>query len=249
MTPLNGNMYERARLLPAGDAAVTIELGDTISPETNRKVRTLFLSIEAQRIPGVTDLVPTYRSILVYYDPLRLPLADLEDRLRDLEEHLGETSTEPPRVVELPTLYGGEHGTDLEHVAEHNGLTTGEVINIHSGTDYLVYMMGFTPGFPYLGGMSDRIATPRLETPRTAIPAGSVGIAENQTGVYPIESPGGWQLIGRTPVQLFDPRHDPPVLVEAGDYVRFVPVTEDQYQDIQRLIQAGSHKVMTHRVQ
>ncbi len=241
-------MYEHARLLPAGDSAVTIELGDAISPETNRKVRTLFLSIEAQRIPGVTDLVPTYRSILVYYDPLHLPLADLEDRLRDLEAHLGEVSTKAPKVVELPTLYGGEYGTDLAHVAEYNSLTQDEIIKVHSGTDYLVYMVGFTPGFPYLGGMSDSIATPRLQTPRTAIPAGSVGIAENQTGVYPIESPGGWQLIGRTPVQLFAPRRDPPVLVEAGDYVRFVPVVEDQYRDIQRLVQAGGHEVTTHLV-
>ena len=247
MTPLNDNMYQHARLLPAGDAALTIELGDAISPETNRRVRNLFLSIEDQRIPGVVDLVPTYRSILVYYDPLRLPLADLEQRLRDLEEHLGETTPNAPKVVELPTLYGGEYGTDLEHVAKHNGLTPGEVIKVHCGTDYLVYMMGFTPGFPYLGGMSDRIATTRLRTPRTAIPAGSVGIAENQTGVYPIESPGGWQLIGRTPVQLFDAQRDPPVVVEAGDYVRFVPVTEDQYLDIQRLVQAGDYKVTMHQ--
>ena len=148
-------------------------------------------------------------------------------------------------MVEIPTLYGGEYGPDLDHVADHNGLTPEEVIQIHSSADYLVYMMGFTPGFPYLGGMSENIATPRLQTPRTAIPAGSVGIAEQQTGVYPIESPGGWQLIGRTPVQLFDPQRDPPVVVEAGDFIRFAPITETTYYVVQQQVQVGSYQLTT----
>ena len=239
-------MYQRARFLPAGDKALSVELGDSISTEINRKVRALFLSIEKAEMPGVTDLVPTYRSVLVYYDPLHVSLPELEDRLTALEQHLDEASLEAPRVIEIPTLYGGEHGPDLAYLAEHNGLTPGEVIQVHSGTDYLVYMMGFTPGFPYLGGMSDRIAAPRLPTPRTAIPAGSVGIAEQQTGVYPTESPGGWRLIARTPVHLFDPRRDPPALVEVGDRVRFVPVTEDAYHEIERQVRAGSYQLASH---
>ena len=238
-------LYQDAKYLPAGDKALYVELGDAISPEINRRVREFFLAIEKRGIPGVVDLVPTYRSVLVYYDPLSLAYSELEERLRDLEEHLEEASVEAPKVMELPTVYGGEYGPDLEHVVEHTGLAAEEVIRIHTGTDYLVYMMGFTPGFTYLGGMSDRIATPRLQTPRTAIAAGSVGIADKQTGVYPIESPGGWQLIGRTPVRIFDPQRQPPVVVDAGDYVRFVAVTEAQYLDIQRQVQDDSYQVAT----
>ncbi len=241
-------LYQDARYLPAGDKALSVELGDAISPEINRRVREFFSAIEKRGIPGVMDLVPTYRSVLVYYDPLSLAYSELEERLRDLEEHLEETSVEAPKVMELPTVYGGEYGPDLKHVVEHTGLVAEEVVRIHTGTDYLVYMMGFTPGFTYLGGMSDRIATPRLQTPRTAIPAGSVGIAEKQTGIYPIESPGGWQLIGRTPVRIFDPQRQPPVVVDAGDYVRFVAVTEAEYLDIQRQVQDGSYQVATRLV-
>jgi KipI family sensor histidine kinase inhibitor len=242
-------MYQRARFLPAGDKALAVELGDSITPEINRKVRDLLVAIESQEIPGLVDLVPTYRSLLVYYDPLRLSLSDLEERLTALEQKLDQAPFKAPRVLEIPTLYGGDYGPDIGEVAEHNGLAPEEVIQIHSGAEYLVYMMGFTPGFPYLGGMSERIATPRLQTPRTAIPAGSVGIAEQQTGVYPIESPGGWQLIGRTPVQLFDPQRDPPVVVTAGDYVRFVPITEEAYHDIQQQVLAGSYQHTTREEQ
>ena len=238
-------MYERARFLPAGDKAIAVELGDSISAVTNRRVRDLLETIESQDISGVMDLVPSYRSLLVYYDPLRVSLPQLTEQLSALEQNLDPVALHAPEVVEIPTLYGMEYGPDLAHVAEHNGLTPEEIIRIHSGADYLVYMMGFTPGFPYLGGMSERIATPRLRTPRIVIPAGSVGIAEQQTGVYPIESPGGWQLIGRTPVQLFDPLKDPPVIVEAGDFIRFVPITETTYYVIQQQVQVGSYQLTT----
>jgi KipI family sensor histidine kinase inhibitor len=238
-------MYQSAKFLPAGDKALAVEMGDSITPEINRKVRDLLAAIESQGIPGLVDLVPTYRSLLVYYDPLRVSLPDLEDRLTALERDLDQAALNAPKVVEIPTLYGGEYGPDIGQVADHNGLTPAEVIQIHSSAEYLVYMMGFTPGFPYMGGMSERIATPRLQTPRTAIPAGSVGIAERQTGVYPIASPGGWQLIGRTPVQLFDPQRDPPVAVTAGDYIRFAPITEEAYHDIQRQVRTGSYQLTT----
>ena len=236
-------MYAQARHLLAGDSALSIELGDAISPEINRRVRDLLLAIDRCKMPGVIDLLPTYRSILVCYDPLLLTLSELEERLRSLEGEALDASVGVPKVVELPTVYGGVYGPDLDQVASHNELSPQEVIDTHAGTDYLVYMMGFTPGFPYLGGMSERIATPRLETPRTAIPAGSVGIAERQTGVYPVESPGGWRLIGRTPVRLFDAHREPPVVVDAGDYVRFVPVTEDRYLELQGQVEAGAYEV------
>ena len=234
------------RFVPAGDKAFVIEMGDGISPEINRSVHNLFLAIEKQGIPGILDMVPTYRSLLINYDPLTLPPDELEERVRALTQDLDETSTGASRVVELPTVYGDDHGPDLGHVAEHNGLTEEEVIALHSGTDYLVYMMGFTPGFTYLGGMSEKIATPRLQTPRTAIPAGSVGIAERQTGVYPIESPGGWQLIGRTPVRLFDPSKQPPVIAEPGDYIRFVPVSPEEYQRILEEVGNGVYQAASY---
>ncbi len=234
------------RFVPAGDKAFVIELGDGISPEINRMVHSLSLAIEKQGISGVLDLVPTYRSVLINYDPLILPPNELEGRVRELTQDLDETPPTASRVVELPTAYGDDHGPDLEYVAEYNGLTEEEVIALHSGTDYLVYMMGFTPGFTYLGGMPEKIATPRLQTPRTAIPAGSVGIAERQTGVYPIESPGGWQLIGQTPVRLFDPSKQPPVIAEPGDYIRFVPVSAEEYRRILEEVRNGVYQVASY---
>ena len=237
------SLYPKARHLPAGDHALSVELGDSISPEINRRIRGLLFAIEKRGIQGVADLVPAYRSILVYYDPSVLSLPDLEAHLRELEEESVDSPVEKPKVIELPTVYGGEYGPDLDEVATHNGLTSDGVIEIHSNADYLVYMMGFTPAFPYLGGMSEKIATPRLSTPRASIPAGSVGIAEGQTGVYPVESPGGWRLIGRTPVRFFDPRRDPPAAVDSGDFVRFVPVTEDEYLELLHEVQAGNYKI------
>jgi KipI family sensor histidine kinase inhibitor len=233
-------MAATTRYLVAGDGAIVVEFGDGIDPAINRRVRELCLAVDRARPDGVRDLVPTYRSLLVAYDPRVTTFDTLRATLADLEAGLAATLAPPPRVVEIPTCYGGEFGPDLPFVAEHAGLTADEVVAIHSGAAYLVYMMGFSPGFTYLGGMSERIATPRLKTPRTAIPAGSVGIAQQQTGIYPVESPGGWQLIGRTPVSLFDPSRHPPVIVEAGDYISFTPVTRDEYIRIQEGLREGT---------
>ena len=239
-------MYTEPLFLPAGDQAIVVELGDSIEPETNRRVRDLMIAIEHAAVPGISDLVPSYRSLLVYYDPLTVPFQELQEELERVEGSLDKRVLEKPRVVHIPTLYGGEYGSDLEFVARHAGLDADEVIDIHSGTDYLVYMMGFSPGFPYLGGLSQRIHSPRLKTPRTEIPAGSVGIAESQTGVYPIASPGGWRLIGRTPLRMFDPLTEPPALLSAGDYVRFVPVaTEDEYLAIKGQVERGEYVVVS----
>ncbi len=236
-------MYRTPRYRPAGDRALSIELGDEISPEINRRVHSLSRAIEVSGIPGVVDLVPTYRALLVYYDPLTLSLTELKEQLARVEQTAEQDTPGTARVVEIPALYGGEYGPDLEFVAEHSGLSQEEVVRVHTGMGYLIYGMGFTPGFAYLGGMSERIATPRLQTPRTLVPAGSVGIAERQTGVYPIASPGGWRLIGRTPVQLFDAGRDPPVLAGPGDYVRFVSITEETYRDVEQQVQAGTYQV------
>lgn len=167
----------------------------------------------------------------------------LQTKLAELENNLDKVEIPQPRIIEIPTLYGGDYGPDLPYVAEHNGITTEDVIKIHCSVDYLIYMLGFTPGFPYLGGMSEKIAAPRLSVPRTKIPAGSVGIAGKQTGIYPIESPGGWQLIGRTPLKLYDPKRQPPIVLQAGDYIRFVPISIDKYNEISELILQDSYKI------
>jgi KipI family sensor histidine kinase inhibitor len=238
-------MNQYPRLLPLGDRALCVELGDSISEDTNRRVHSLAREIGKLGARGVLDVVPTYRSLVVYYDPLVIPYADLTSRIGELEVSLGEGAIAARRLVEIPTLYGGEFGPDLGEVAEHNGISEAAVIEIHSSADYPIYMMGFLPGFPYLGGMSEKIATPRLKTPRSAIPAGSVAIAERQTGIYPVESPGGWRIIGRTPISLFDPDRQPPVVIEPGDYLRFVQVDESEYADVQSRIRAGTYALVT----
>ncbi len=225
-------MYDEPVFRPAGDQAVLVEFGDEISPETNSRVHRLAHAIEGD-VPGVVDLVPAYDSLLIQYDASALPLPELQKRIVELDSTPGEAASEMGRVVELPVLYGGVYGPDLERVSECSGLAANEVVRLHSGTDYLVYMLGFTPGFPYLGGLNDALATPRLATPRLEIPAGSVGIAESQTGVYPLSSPGGWNLIGRTPLSLFDPTRQPPSMLSPGDRVRFVPLDgPDEYESM-----------------
>lgn len=214
------------RLVPAGDSAILIELGSEIDPDINSQVFALTDSVEAAEIAAVVELIPTYRSLLVSYDPIVSKYDEMRTRLDSFVNELDaivEAAGES-RIVELPVVYGGEDGPDLESVAEHAGLSVQEVIDIHSGVDYRVYMIGFAPGFPYLGGLDQRIATPRLKTPRISVPAGSVGIAESQTGVYPNASPGGWQLIGRTASALFDVTKSSPSLITPGSKVRFVPV-------------------------
>ena len=232
-------------VLPAGDQAVVLEFGSEISPEINSRVHRTVKAIEESDIDGVLEMVPTYRSLLVYYDPLETQLDDLESRIRSLDIGVADTVA-AYRIVEIPTLYGGEHGLDLEFVAQNAGISETEVIEIHSGTDYLVYTMGFSPGFPYLGGLDSRLHTPRLQSPRTLIPSGSVGIAESQTGVYPVASPGGWRLIGRSPLRLFDPFASPPTVISAGDRVRFVPLDDlAAYERIEQQVQSGAYTAVT----
>lgn len=237
-------MYDKPLFFPAGDLALVVELGDAISPEINRKVRSLTDALEEGSIPGVFDFLPTYRSVLVYYDPLKVTSGEVQDGIERLLESAEVTDTGTRHIVHIPTLYGDDMGPDIAFVAEHNGIDEQEVVRLHSDADYLVYMMGFSPGFAYLGGLDERLATPRLQSPRTEIPAGAVGIAETQTGVYPMASPGGWQLIGRTPLKLFDPARERPVLLSAGDYVRFVPIeSQEAYDHILQQVESGEYPV------
>jgi KipI family sensor histidine kinase inhibitor len=233
-------MLTPPRVLPAGDRALVVEYGATIDAQVNARVRGLAATLDATALPGIIETVPTYRSLMVHYDPLRLAVSDLERILLTADAGLLDEAVPERRTVEMPVVYGGEFGPDLADVAAHHGLSEDDVVAIHAASDYLIFMMGFMPGFPYLGGLSPRIATPRLSTPRTVVPAGSVGIAGQQTGIYPTDSPGGWRLIGRTPVRLFDTARTPPVLFEAGDYLRFIPVSARESAEIARRVASGA---------
>jgi len=239
---MTGRLAE-LRALSAGERGLVVELGNLISPEVNARVQRLARGINQKNITGVIEVVPTYRSLLVYFDPFTISRSDLVKAIQQMlapEEGLEDAENEGVRMVYVPVCYGGEFGPDLDYVAQHNGISVEEVITIHSSKPYLVYMLGFTPGFPYLGGMSEKIATPRLEKPRSKIPQGSVGIAGAQTGLYPIESPGGWRLIGRTPLNPFVPGAANPFLFAAGDYLRFVPISIDEFRNIRQDVEAGS---------
>jgi inhibitor of KinA len=192
--------------------------------------------------PAIAEWVPTYRSLLVYYDPLQVDYRQMSAWLAERAGQAGAEESVLRRRVTIPTLYGGTMGPDLDFVAEHCRLSPLEVIQLHQQPDYLVYMLGFMPGFPYLGGLDERIVTPRLATPRTKVPAGSVGIADRQTGVYPFDSPGGWQLIGRTPLCLYAPQLEDPILLKPGDLLRFRSIDQAEYEQIAAQVAAGTFR-------
>ena len=231
------------KYIPSGDSAFIIKAGDEISEEVNRTVRKLLIRLEKEKISGITDIIPSYNELMVCYDPAVKDYRQLTGIFRSCADDLNSMELPEEDVIHVPVLYGGEYGPDLQYVAEYNSLTEDEVIEMHSSSACLVYMLGFTPGFCYLGGMDQRIATPRRETPRLKIPAGSVGIADGQTGIYPIESPGGWQIIGRTPIKLFSPDKKPEFLFSAGDYIQFFPVTADEYKHILDEVSEGVYQV------
>lgn len=226
-------MYEKVKFLITSDTSVCVEFGNEISKDINAKIRAFEATLKENPIEGVLETVPTYRSVLVHYDPGAVNFLDLEEQILKIIEKSGNVQTTEGELVRVPVCYGGEYGPDLEHVAQYHHMTPEEVIRIHTESVCLIYMLGFTPGFSYMGGMDERLATPRLKTPRVKIPAGSVGIAGGQTGIYPIDSPGGWQLIGRTPLKLYDPHREPSVLFEAGQRVKFYAITEEEYREME----------------
>jgi KipI family sensor histidine kinase inhibitor len=239
-------MYEKAKYLVSGDSALTMEFGNIISEEINKKIRAVALAIEIKNIYGIMELVPTYRSLMIHYNPLKIDYIELVDALKNIEENLDNIKLPAPEVIEIPTLYGGDWGPDIENVAKYNNITTKEVVEIHTSMEYLIFMLGFTPGFPYLGGMDKKIAAPRLKTPRTRIPGGSVGIAGEQTGIYPVSSPGGWQLIGSTPIKLFDPLRENPILLKSGNYIKFKSINELEYETIKQQLENGTYEYVTY---
>jgi len=220
-------MTFRPKIVPLGDSALLVQLGDEIDLTTNRRVHALAAVIEQSALEGVIENVPAYTTLLIHYDPLRLSYEDLRKWVRARLDQVNAAVLRKTRLIVVPVEYGGEYGIDLEDVAAACQLDVEEVIRIHTGKTYTIHMMGFTPGHPYMAKLDDAIVMPRLETPRTRVPAGTVAIAGSQTGIYPIDSPGGWRLIGHTSLQLVDLASESPFLFSPGDEVRFLPSRND----------------------
>ncbi|ANU26689.1 5-oxoprolinase subunit PxpB [Planococcus versutus] len=214
---------------PLGDRAIVIELGDEINDQTEQHVRKVAALLESRQPEWMIEFIPAFVTVAVFYNPCLAKYDDVKIALKELLTQLTESLPIESRTIEIPVCYGGDLGPDLEFVAQHNQLTPREVIDIHTSGNYSVHMIGFAPGFPFIGGMSKKIAAPRRDSPRLRIPERTVGIAGMQTGVYPIETPGGWQLIGRTPMRLFLPEKDIPSLLRAGDKVIFKEISKEEY--------------------
>lgn len=227
---------EQPEILRSGDCALVAEFGEEIDEHTNALVHALDRAVRDKGIFGVRECVPTFRSLTVLFDPMLISGDRLEKKLLRLCKTLSAETQTQKTVVEIPVLYNGE---DLQDVADYAKLSVEEVVRLHVSRDYRIYMLGFLPGFVYLGGMDERIFCPRLTTPRTRIHAGAVGIGGEQTGIYPLPSPGGWRLIGTTPVRPYDAARTPPVLFSAGEYIRFVPIDEPAFDEIQKQVDAG----------
>lgn len=234
------HIQQKFTFRPLGDSALVIQLSNKVNSTIHSKVITLVELLEAEPFDGFIEAMPGYNNVTVFYDPFIVHLKNQDnshktsfkkvsvymERYMDLLE---EKEISAHKLVKIPVLYGGKSGPDLDLVAKHNGISQQDVIDLHTNKDYLVYMIGFAPGFPYLGEVDQRIATPRKSKPRPKISAGSVGIAGEQTGMYSLDSPGGWQVIGKTPVNLFIPNEESPTLLKSGDKIRFIPITEDEY--------------------
>ena len=220
---------------PLGDQAIVIQLGDMISKDIHQHITSICNFLEEYSFEGFIEYVPAFTTVSIFYDPLITEYETVEPLMQEMLEAISEEEVKAAAVtIEIPVLYGGLQGPDLSFVAAHAGMTEAEVIDLHTSAEYLVYMIGFAPGFPYLGGLDERIVVPRKETPGAAIPAGAVGIAGAQTGIYPIETPGGWQIIGQTPLKLFDVERHPPALLKAGNSLRFMAITEAEFEEIKK---------------
>ena len=237
------HMIGNVRLLVAGEQGMVVEFGNTISVEINGQVQQLAESIAKLKIVGVTEIMPTYRSVMVYFDPIIVSRAEMAEIVEQCLQQLDcETLPLPPRrIIRIPVCYGGVFGPDMDYVVRHTGLTEQEVVKVHTSRTYLAYMLGFTPGFPYLGDLPETLIVPRLSKLRAKIPEGSVGIAGSQTGFYTVQSTGGWRLIGRTPVKAFNPDSVEPFLFTAGSYIQFEPISVDDFFVIRQAVEEGSY--------
>lgn len=237
---MSSNNDHNFHIKPLGDSALIIQLDRTISSMTHNKVISLIKLIEKNPFDGLVEVVAGYNNVTIHYNPVivrkskigKLSISSFEKVSAYIEKCLTKIDNQfvqNKRRIEIPVLYGGAYGPDLEYVARYNDHTPESIVKLHSEKEYLVYMIGFTPGFPYLGEINQQISTPRKAQPRSNIAAGSVGIAGEQTGIYSIDSPGGWQVIGKTPLQLFKPQSKQPTLLQSGDIIRFVPINEDEF--------------------
>lgn len=220
------------KIIAASDSSLLVEFGNSVSPQLHRRVLALFQALLSERDPRIRNLHPGYASLLIDFDVLGISHEQLAAHVSQLVESEGGTESTASRAVEIPVCYDPEFGPDLADVAEHNEITTDEVIRLHTSATYPVYFLGFSPGFAYLGGLPEKLQTPRLASPRTRVTAGSVGIAGEQTGVYPIDSAGGWRLIGRTPERMFDASANPPTRLQPGDIVRFTSISRASFEQV-----------------
>lgn len=230
------------RILPTGDRALTVEFGNEINEQINAHLLGFIKKLKNMHIRGIEEFIPSFRSVLIHYNPGVLSYAEISKCINEVLDHPITDIGHKKRIVEIPVCYENGLGPDIEFVAKHAGLSIEEVIKIHSGKPYLIYMLGFQPGFPYLGGLDERIHTPRLDTPRLKLEAGSVGIGGKQTGLYPMESPGGWQIIGLTPVRCYNPDSDTPIPYRAGDYINFIPISYEEYLRLREIDEKGEYK-------
>jgi len=213
----------------ASDRSLLIKVGDGISKENHEKVKRIFLLLDSANIEGVQSIHPAYNSVLITFDPCLIEPHKINHAIKTILENQDAVNVLPSRTINIPVCYEDEFAPDISIVANHNSLSVEDVIRIHSRKEYIVYFLGFSPGFPYLGDMPKEISTPRLATPRITVPEGSVAIGGDQTGIYPVSSPGGWNIIGRTPLKLFSPEKSNPTLLKLGDKIRFTPITKTEF--------------------
>ena len=231
-------------LSPLGDKAIQILFKEPISKKLNTRIRRTSDAIINEKLAGIIEVVPAFLTLTIYYEPVLLSYSKLYRFLvRICEETTEVAQSCKKEILSIPVSYGNRFGEDLARVAMISNLTEDEVISLHSNEEYLVYMIGFLPGFPYLKGLRKEIETPRLSEPRLRVAKGAVGIGGDQTGVYSIESPGGWNIIGQTPLTLFNPEAKPPFLLKAGDFIRFVPITEEEFYKIESNVKNGTYVI------